>query len=142
MIGSNTEKPIKRKRMQSSDRITLSGIVLEKSDAWVNQVNEHFNGMIVLKRNDIICALLEDLDDKLSNQLLEKIKSEKLTDIQRAKWIYQQLKEANGKGEDVNFDNLVKTAQGGSKRKGKPLKSKVRPHSPPVKTNVDIQQKS
>ena len=128
MIKNELNVNGKKKRSKSSDRLTLSKPVIQKSFLWEKQVNEEFKGMIVLKRNDIINLLLEELPQKLSSSQLHKIKSEKLTDVQKAKWIYQQLKDANNKGLDVDLESLVKAAQSTvkvSKKRQKSLKNKT-----------------
>lgn len=128
MINNESSVSGKKRRSKSSDRLTLSKTVIQKSFLWEKQVNEEFKGMIVLKRNDIINLLLEELPQKLSSSQLHKIKSEKLTDVQKAKWIYQQLKDANNKGLDVDLESLVKAAQSTvkvSKKRQKSLKNKT-----------------
>ena len=128
MIKNELNVNGKKKRSKSSDRLTLSKPVIQKSFLWEKQVNEEFKGMVVLKRNDIINLLLEELPEKLSASQLHKIKSEKLTDVQKAKWIYQQLKEAKNKGLDIDLESLVKAAQSTvkvSKKSHKSLKNKT-----------------
>lgn len=128
MINNESSVSGKKRRSKSSDRLTLSKTVIQKSFLWEKQVNDEFKGMVVLKRNDIINLLLEELPEKLSASQLHKIKSEKLTDVQKAKWIYQQLKDANNKGLDVDLESLVKAAQSTvkvSKKRQKSLKNKT-----------------
>ena len=110
---NQTKKP----RTQRQDRITLSTSANKKSDLWLKQIKETFSGMISLKRTEIVCAIIEDLPDILPTHLLEKIKENNLTDLQKAKWIYQRLKEAKGSDDLVNFDGLVKAAQFGTRKR-------------------------
>ena len=118
-------KPKKKRRLNQLDRITLSESAKKKCEAWLKQANEHFNGMVQLKGADLVCIILEEMPDTLASQTLEKIKNEKLTDIQKAKWIYQKLKEAKVSGEEVDLESLIKTAQKGSQRKPRAKKVKV-----------------
>jgi len=118
-------KAEKKRRSQTSSKLTLSSKAQSLGDSWLKQVNEYFNGMVSLKRNDLINVILEGLNEKLSSELLERIKTEKLTDKEKAKWIYKQMLDAESKGAEVDFNELVKTAQGPSKRKSTTRKSKT-----------------
>ena len=118
MIESQN-KPSKKSRTQHQDRITLTASANKKSDLWLKQVQDTFSGMINLKRADIVCTIIDDMPDILPATLLEKVKRENLTDLQKAKWVYQKLKDAKGSTEPVDFDALVKKAQGLPEKRGK-----------------------
>ena len=64
-----------KKRKQDSNRFTLSDKAQGKAKGWLSQVEQEFSGMLSLKRNDLLNTILEELDDKLSTQLLEKIRN-------------------------------------------------------------------
>ena len=113
-------------------RITLSKAACEKVNLWMNQINEQFKGMINLKRNDLVSILLEEFHGKLPFQVFDKIKSEKLTDVQKAKWIYLQLKNAESNNESISFDSLLK-----STNKNIRLKEKKN-HKLPISNNAKI----
>ena len=122
------QKNTKKKRSQMSERITLSKSLQAKAQSWLKQANDHCNGMLVLKRNDLICALLDELPAKLSLSSVEKIKSEKLTDMQKAKWIFEKFKEAELKGHSLDFNELVNTANSTSKKKKRSSRGRFKPH--------------
>ncbi|MCB0414821.1 MAG: hypothetical protein KDD50_10835, partial [Bdellovibrionales bacterium] len=77
---------IKKKRSQNSSRLTLSSKAQRKTSNWINQIEQKLNGMISIKRNDLLNFLLEEMDDNLASSVLDKIKKEKLTGKQKAKW--------------------------------------------------------
>lgn len=134
MIESKkVELQVKRKRSSNSDRLRLSSQLQSKSDQWVDQVNRHFNGMLVLKKNEVIHFLLEDLPETLPVSLLDKMQKEKLTDIQKAKWIYEQLKDAEVKGKDLPLDTLLQMAKGKAPKKEN--KSRKVSSNSPAKTS-------
>lgn len=110
-------KQTKKPRTHHQDRITLSTTANKKSDLWLKQIQDTFSGMVNLKRAEIVCAIIEDLPDVLPAHLLEKIKEDNLTDLQKAKWIYQRLKEAKGSDDSIDFDGLVKAAQFGARKR-------------------------
>ena len=72
---------------------------------------------------DLPYRLIEEMEDKLSQTLMDKIKNEKLTDKEKAKWIYQKFLDAEKQGLELDFNELVKTAQGNIKRERKPRKT-------------------
>ena len=116
--------PVKKKRNQESNRLTLSPEVQEKAKIWLSQINDQFNGMLSLKRNDLLNFLLEEMDEHLSQTLMDKIKDQKLTDKEKAKWIYQRFLDAERQGLELDFNELVKTAQGNSKKARKTRKAR------------------
>lgn len=118
------ESPIKKKRTQDSNRLTLSPKAQEKARNWLSQINNQFNGMLSLKRNDLLNFLLEEMDSQLSQILMDRIKDQKLTDKQKAKWIYQRFLDAEKQGLELDFNEIVKAAQGNSKKTRKPCKAK------------------
>lgn len=107
----------------ATNRLRLSPDVIEKANLWLSQLENEFNGMLNLKRNDVINFLLEEFDEKLSQPLMDKIKDKKLTDKQRAKWIYQKFLEAEKQGIDLDFNDVIKVAQAPSKKKRKPRRT-------------------
>ncbi len=109
---------------KDSNRLRLSNEVMEKANKWLSQLETEFNGMLNLKKNDLINFLLEEYDNNLSQNLMEKIKEKKLTDKQKAKWIYQKFLDAEKQGLKLNLNDLIKTAQSPSKRKRKARKTK------------------
>lgn len=116
----------KVKRNHASNRLILTKKAQEKASLWLSQIDDKFNGMLSLKRNDLINTILEELDESLSVGLLEKIRSEKLTDIEKAKWIYEKILTAQKEGLETSLDELIKTAQDGPKRRRKALKTSVK----------------
>lgn len=131
-------KIVKKRRNQTSNKLTLSSQAQKLGDNWLKQVNEYFNGMISLKRNDLINVIIEGLNEKLSTELLERIKKEKLTDKEKAKWIYKQMLDAESKGVEVDFNELVKKAQAPSKRKNMVRKSKIEASQGTPKKSADF----
>ena len=129
------DKPIKKKRNQESNRLTLSDKAQEKAKVWLSQINKEFNGMLNLKRNDLLNFLLEEMEENLSKHLMDKIKDQKLTDKEKAKWIYQKFLEAEKQGLELNFSELVKTAQGPTKRTKKPRREAKKASHIPAKTD-------
>lgn len=107
---------VKKTRKQDSKRLTLTEKSQGKATIWLSQIEEEFNGMLTLKRNDLLNAILENLDDKLPSQLLSKIRNEELTTKKVAEWIYKKTLEAEKTGQQINLDELLKTAQGGSSK--------------------------
>lgn len=134
------EMPTKKKRNQESNRLTLSPKAQEKARNWLSQINDQFNGMLSLKRNDLLNFLLEEMEEVLSQSLMDKIKDQKLTDKEKAKWIYQKFLEAEKQGQELDFNELVKTAQGNSKKKRKSHKAKN--ISLKTQENIDSQNQS
>ena len=132
--------PIKKKRNQESNRLTLSPKAQEKARHWLSQINDQFNGMLCLKRNDLLNFLLEEMEEVLSQSLMDKIKDQKLTDKEKAKWIYLKFLEAEKQGQELDFNELVKTAQGNSKKRKKPRKAKN--ISLKTQENIDSQKQS
>ncbi|MCB0414913.1 MAG: hypothetical protein KDD50_11300 [Bdellovibrionales bacterium] len=118
-----TDTTVKKKRGHDSNRLTLSKKSQEKAKDWLSQLSDEFNGMVNLKRNDLLNFLIEEMEDKLSQALMDKIKNEKLTDKEKAKWIYQKFLDAEKQGLELDFNELVKTAQGNIKRERKPRKT-------------------
>ena len=134
------ESPTKKKRTQDSNRLTLSPKAQEKARNWLSQINNQFNGMLSLKRNDLLNFLLEEMDAHLSQILMDRIKDQKLTDKEKAKWIYQRFLDAEKQGLKLDFNELVKTAQGNSKKTRKPRKAKN--ISLKTQENIDSQKQS
>ena len=128
----------KAKRNQDSNRLTLTRKAQEKASLWLSQIDDKFNGMLSLKRNDLINTIIEELDERLSVGFLEKIKSEKLTDIEKAKWIYEKILTAQKEGLETSLDELIKTAQDGPKRRRKALKTSVKKSQAPLSESVNI----
>ncbi|MCB0369712.1 MAG: hypothetical protein KDD45_09795 [Bdellovibrionales bacterium] len=119
---------IKKKRSQNSSRLTLSSKAQRKTSNWINQIEQKLNGMISIKRNDLLNFLLEEMDDNLASSVLDKIKKEKLTGKQKAKWIYQKFLEAEKSGSNIDFDDLVKVAQEDLKKQSKRKLNKNKSH--------------
>lgn len=134
------ETQVKKKRNQESNRLTLSPKAQEKARHWLSQINDQFNGMLSLKRNDLLNFLLEEMEGVLSQSLMDKIKDQKLTDKEKAKWIYQKFLEAEKQGQELDFNELVKTAQGNSKKTRKPRRA--RNTSSQTQENTDSQKQS
>ena len=132
-----TEK-IRRKRNQESNRLTLTDKAHERAKGWLSQIEEEFSGMLLLKRNDLINTVLEELDEMLSTTLLEKIKNEKLTDKEKAKWIYHKFLEAEKEGHNADLGELIKTAQGSSKTRRKARKTPVKKVKTPASESAVI----
>ena len=130
-----------KKRKQDSNRFTLSDKAQGKAKGWLSQVEQEFSGMLSLKRNDLLNTILEELDDKLSTQLLEKIRNEKLTGKEKAKWIYQQFLKAEKEGHEADLEELIKTAQGSSKTRKKARKSQNNKPQTPLNESVEISSK-
>ena len=136
------EKIVRKKRRQDSNRLTLTDKAQEKATVWLSQIEKEFNGMLSIKRNDLLNTILEELDDSLSSLLLSKIREEKLTGKEKAKWIYQQFLKAEKEGVDANLDELIKTAQGGPKRRKKARKTKARKSQTPLSESAEISPKT
>jgi hypothetical protein len=140
MESKMIETVMKKKRNQESNRLTLTLKVQEKAKDWLSQINNQFNGMLSLKRNDLLNFLLEEMDAHLSQTLMDRIKDQKLTDKEKAKWIYQKFLDAEKKGLELDFNDLVKTAQGNSKKTKKPRKAKNT--SSQTLLNIDSQKQA
>ena len=125
----------KKKRSQDSKRLTLSELAQSNSTKWVNQITDEFKGMLDLKRNEVINFILEEMGASLSKDLLEKIRSKKLTDSHIAKWIYKKTLEAEKEGHEPNFDELVRAAQGSIKKAKRPRKTKNKTSQ--IEENID-----
>lgn len=134
------ESPIKKKRTQDSNRLTLSPKAQKKAKNWLSQINNQFNGMLSLKRNDLLNFLLEEMDAQLSQILMDRIKDQKLTDKEKAKWIYQRFLDAEKQGLELDFNEIVKAAQGNSKKTRKPRKAKNT--SLQTQENIDSQKQA
>ncbi|USN48493.1 MAG: hypothetical protein H6626_05220 [Pseudobdellovibrionaceae bacterium] len=122
-MSDETTRP-KKRRVQDSSRLSLSRKAQQMTENWMSQIKQEFHGMVNIKRNDLLNFLLEELDEILAPSILDKIKKEKLTGKQKAKWIYQKFLEAEKNGSEINFDELVKTAQSGSRKVKKQRKTK------------------
>ena len=129
---------VKKERRHESHRLTLTNKAQEKAKIWLSQVEQEFNGMLTLKRNDLLNTILEEIDDKLSVQLLEKIRNEKLTGKEKAKWIYQQFLKAEKEGHKADLDELIMTAQGSSKVRKKARKSPNKKSQTPLSESAEI----
>ena len=128
----------KKSRKQDSQRLTLTKKAQEKAQLWLSQIEVEFNGMLTLKRNDLLNTILEELDEKLSSQLLNKIRNEKLTDKEKAKWIYQKILDAEKQGHETDLDELIKTAQGHSKTRKKSRKIQNKTLQTPMSKSAEI----
>ena len=129
----------KRTRKQDSKRLTLTDKSQGKAKIWLSQIEEEFNGMLTLKRNDLLNAVLENLDDKLPSQLLSKIRDEQLTTKKVAEWIYKKTLEAEKEGLQIELNELLKTAQGGSsKNRKKARKTQNRKPQMPLSESAEI----
>ena len=136
------DRPKKKIRKQASNRLSLSEKAQAKANAWLIQIEKEFSGMLSLKRNDLLNTILEELDDTLSASLLDKIRGEKLTGKEKAKWIYQKFLEAEKKGLEADLDDLIETARGSTKKKRKPRKKPNTKSQTPLSESAEISPKN
>jgi len=112
MIEKVEGKKKRRNRSNFSNRATLSPEALEKVLGWRDQISKKFDGVIKISSTSDLLNLILSLHEKeLSSSELEKIKENKLSDVQLAKWIYDRLLAANGKGETADLNKTIKEAK-------------------------------
>ena len=102
----------KAKRKQNSKRLTLTESVQKKVRLWTLQVENEFNGMLEIKRNDLLNFIIENTSDQLPASLINRIRAEKFTGKEKAKWIYSKFLEAEKEGQEISFNQLLEMVQG------------------------------
>lgn len=108
---------------KSPDRATLQVETLVAINPLEEQLKEEFKDMVRIKRDDVVNFILSLRSEPFSEKELDKIRKEKLTDQQRAKWLLKQVQIAESAGKDVNLDALMEQIKG-SERPSRRTKKK------------------
>ena len=116
--------PKRKKRRTFTDRATLNEESLNKLMKWKDQISDHFEGMVKVSYTDLVNMILLHQPEKLSSSILNDFQKKKLSDVERAKWVYKRLLEAETRGEKLSFGELVDKAGGRVKA---PRKRKIKP---------------
>lgn len=95
------------KQLSPQDRATLTTANAKKLDAWLEQVDSKFNGLVSVSRSDLTNYFLDKQPDILSRDQLEKIKAAHFDEVRFAQWALKQIKNSKQKGEALSLKDIV-----------------------------------
>jgi hypothetical protein len=106
---SNTskKKPRSEKQLHPQDRATLTPATAKKLDAWLEQIDSKYNGLVSVSRSDLTNYFLDKQPDLLNRDQLEKIKAAHFDEVRFAQWALKQIKDSKQKGESLSLKDLV-----------------------------------
>lgn len=102
----------KTKRRSYFDRASLSYETLELLRELKQQLDDVFHGMVSMTYTEIINLRMKHALSKFTQAELNEIQQTKLSDVDKAKWLYEELKKAQTRGEHVELQTLLAKANG------------------------------
>ncbi len=105
------KKPKAEKTAIPPDRVTLSPAISQKLNAWIDQLNDKFKGLIEINKSDLANYFLEKQPDVLNRDQIEKIKIAHYDEVRFMSWALQKMKESKKNGETLSLKDLMQLSQ-------------------------------
>lgn len=96
------------------DRVTLTPLVSQKVNGWLDQLNDKFKGLIEVNRSDLTNYFLDRQPDVLNKDQIEKIKAAHYNEVRFMHWALQKMKESKKKGENLSLKDIMQLSQIGT----------------------------
>lgn len=108
---------IKKTSTQKIERATLSKASVERLKKWREEIDIQYQGLIQVSLSDLVNVILESHEKALNEQELVLIKNGRMTELQKAKWIYETVRKAEKDGTSIEISELISKAIGTPKIK-------------------------
>ncbi len=105
------KKPKADKTIIPPDRVTLSPAISQKLNAWIDQLNDKFKGLIEINKSDLANYFLEKQPDILNRDQIEKIRAAHYDEVRFMSWALQKMKESKKNGETLSLKDLMQLSQ-------------------------------
>ena len=99
------------KAIITPDRVTLSPAISQKLNAWIDQLNDKFKGLIEINKSDLANYFLEKQPDVLNRDQIEKIRIAHYDEVRFMSWALQKMKESKKNGETLSLKDLMQLSQ-------------------------------
>ena len=93
------------------DRVTLTPMISQKVNGWLDQLNDKFKGLIEINRSDLANYFLDRQPDVLNKDKIEKIKAAHYDEVRFMHWALQKMKESKKNGETLSLKDLMQLSQ-------------------------------
>lgn len=99
----------KKEHKKKDDRIKLDKVNEIKVAKLKEQIENKFQGLFHVSTSYVGNFLIGQCSGEWSDKQLEQIREERLSDLQKARWLYERMKLAQSQGENLSFEELLVT---------------------------------